>query len=126
MDRTDISHILRSSFGCLCRCGLPDTVPVVVDLSDEAKTAGLVPLGGPLILRRSVIASQLGMRRSSESEGKGNKQLIKEEIANAPWQKSRQAAFQRLPQSRNGNLRFQNMFALFVSVCWWIPLFSHY
>ena len=47
-------HSLRSSFDFLWRLGLSAAAPE--DLRDEAKTVGLVPLGGPLILLLSAIS----------------------------------------------------------------------
>jgi hypothetical protein len=50
----EILHIFLSSVGRLVRSGLSAPEPVV-DFSMDAKTGGLVPQGGPLILRRSVM-----------------------------------------------------------------------
>lgn len=49
-------HSLRSSFDCLWRLGLSVAAPDA-DLIEEAKTVGLVPLGGPLTLLLSDISA---------------------------------------------------------------------
>lgn len=47
---------MRSSFGCLWRLGL-SVAALDADLIEEAKTVGLVPLGGPLTLLLSAMSA---------------------------------------------------------------------